>query len=83
MLLVRGYMLLRNGFRDPSRLHITLILRCKMVQLINRISTCGYATFYCVILTLRERDHLENPGVEGVDKIKMALQEVVWGHGLD
>ena len=28
MLLVRGYMLLRNGFRDPSRLHITLILRC-------------------------------------------------------
>jgi len=30
---------------------------------------------------LRERDHLEHPGVDG-DNIKMEL-EVGWGYGLD
>jgi len=30
----------------------------------------------------RKRDHLERPGANG-DKIKMELQEVEWGHGLD
>jgi len=30
----------------------------------------------------RERDHLEDPGVDG-DNIKMDLQEVGWGRGLD
>jgi len=31
---------------------------------------------------LRERDHLEGPGADG-ENIKMELQEVEWGHGLD
>jgi hypothetical protein len=31
---------------------------------------------------LRERDHLEGPGVDG-DNIKMELQELEWGHGLN
>ena len=32
---------------------------------------------------LKERDHLEDPGVDREDNIKMDLQEVGWGHGLD
>jgi hypothetical protein len=31
---------------------------------------------------LRERDHFEDPGVDG-DNIKINLQAVGWGHGLD
>jgi hypothetical protein len=31
---------------------------------------------------LRERDHLEDPGVDGENNIKMYLQEVGWG-GID
>ena len=32
---------------------------------------------------LRERDQLEGPGVDGRDNIKMDLQKVGWGLGLD
>jgi len=33
---------------------------------------------------LRERDHLEDPGMTWKDNIKMAIQEVGWGaNGLD
>jgi len=32
--------------------------------------------------SLRERDHLEDPGVEEAD-IKMNLQEMRWGRGQD
>ena len=32
---------------------------------------------------LRERDQLEGPGVDVRDNIKMDLQEVGWGLGLD
>jgi hypothetical protein len=31
---------------------------------------------------LRERHHLEDPGVVGEDNIKMDLRELGWGHGL-
>jgi len=29
--------------------------------------------------SLRERDHLEDPGIDWEDNIKMYLQEVGWG----
>jgi hypothetical protein len=32
---------------------------------------------------LMERDHLEDPGIDAENNIKMDLQEVGWGHGLD
>ena len=44
-----------------------------MVQLIKRIPTCGYATFYCV-----GEGPLGKPRRRWEDNIKMDLQEVVW-----
>ena len=32
---------------------------------------------------LQERCHLGDPGVDGRSNMKMDLQEVGWGHGLD
>jgi len=32
---------------------------------------------------MQERGHLEYPGVDGRSDMKMDLQEVGWGHGLD
>jgi hypothetical protein len=31
---------------------------------------------------MTEIDHLENPGIDGEDNMKMNVQEVRWGHGL-
>jgi len=60
------------------------VIKSRKMRWVRHVrGTCGRGEVHTGFWwgNLRNRDHLDDPGISG--RIQMDLQEVGWGHGLD